>query len=433
MEELEKPTKRKDQIRHDEEVAQRLQAQMQVELEEEDRLVRQREEEANISSWDNVQAMIDVDYQMAQQMQAEEQEKLSIEEKSKFIVDWKILKEGKITYFQIIRADESSKRYSAFIQMLKRFDREDLETLWKLVKAKHGSTRPEEGYKRVLWGDLKTMFEPHVEDTDLNSSDEQPEFIIVDDHYVLNEHDDSESVKDIRIAEDQVSTIIEPVSNVESSPTIISPSTEVFINPPVPQDRWSKEKHIELVNIFGEPQAGVTTRSRIRYSKAASTHECLYVNFLSEIEPKKLIEALEEEGWIIAMQEELNQFERNKVWNLVLIPHGKTIIETKWIWKNTMDEHGVIVKNKARLERISKKRTKNEAKTTKPDTEWKSVEKDKVKSKPKFEKVNPDKPEAKKSRKTSLGTKLVKSLTCFKEEKKDNSEKGLILATIGKS
>ncbi|GJZ17917.1 hypothetical protein Tco_0554040 [Tanacetum coccineum] len=45
--------------------------------------------------------------------------------------------------------------------------------------------------------------------------------------------------------------------------------------------------------------------------------------------------------------------------------------------------------NSARLERISKKRTKNKAKTTKPDTEWKSVEKDKVKSKPKFEKVNP--------------------------------------------
>ncbi|GJU15574.1 hypothetical protein Tco_1143540 [Tanacetum coccineum] len=48
--------------------------------------------------------------------------------------------------------------------MLKSFDREDLETLWKLVKAKHGYTRPEEGYERVLWGDLKTMFEHHVED-----------------------------------------------------------------------------------------------------------------------------------------------------------------------------------------------------------------------------------------------------------------------------
>ncbi|GJU56405.1 hypothetical protein Tco_1230119 [Tanacetum coccineum] len=66
------------------------------------------------------------------------------------IVDYKILKQGKISYYQIIRADGSSKRYSAFIQMLRSFDREDLETLWKLVKAKHGYTRPEEGYKRVL-------------------------------------------------------------------------------------------------------------------------------------------------------------------------------------------------------------------------------------------------------------------------------------------
>ncbi|GKE77519.1 hypothetical protein Tco_1543639, partial [Tanacetum coccineum] len=62
------------------------------------------------------------------------------------------------------KAYGSSKRYSAFIQILKSIDREDLETLWKLVKAKHGYTRPEEGYERVLWGDLKTMFEQHVED-----------------------------------------------------------------------------------------------------------------------------------------------------------------------------------------------------------------------------------------------------------------------------
>nr|GEZ04369.1 hypothetical protein [Tanacetum cinerariifolium] len=57
----------------------------------------------------------------------------------------------------------------------------------------------------------------------------------------------------------------------------------------------------------------ITTRSRIRDSDAASAFECIYVNFLSEMEPKKLIEALEEKGWIIAMQEELNLFERNKV------------------------------------------------------------------------------------------------------------------------
>ncbi|GKB95538.1 hypothetical protein Tco_0981675, partial [Tanacetum coccineum] len=44
------------------------------------------------------------------------------------------------------------------------FDREDLETLWKLIKAKYGSTRTVEDLDLILWGDLKIMFEPHVED-----------------------------------------------------------------------------------------------------------------------------------------------------------------------------------------------------------------------------------------------------------------------------
>ncbi|GKE00251.1 hypothetical protein Tco_1388234, partial [Tanacetum coccineum] len=66
MEEPEKPTKRKEQIRLDEEFSLKLQA--EEEEEEEERLARekaQREEEANIASWDSVQAMIDADYQMA--------------------------------------------------------------------------------------------------------------------------------------------------------------------------------------------------------------------------------------------------------------------------------------------------------------------------------------------------------------------------------
>ncbi|GKD88479.1 hypothetical protein Tco_1363986, partial [Tanacetum coccineum] len=64
--------------------------------------------------------------------------------KSPIIVDWKIIKEGKMGYFQIIRADGSSRRYLLMIRMLQNIDREDLETLWKLVKAKHRNTRPEE-------------------------------------------------------------------------------------------------------------------------------------------------------------------------------------------------------------------------------------------------------------------------------------------------
>nr|GEU65803.1 retrovirus-related Pol polyprotein from transposon TNT 1-94 [Tanacetum cinerariifolium] len=101
---------------------------------------------------------------------------------------------------------------------------------------------------------------------------------------------------------------------------------ELILRTPVPQDRWSREKHIKLVNIIGKPLAGITTRSRIRDSDAASASKCLYVNFLSEMEPKKLIEAIEEEE-----------------------EKGKTIIGTKSIWKNKMDDNRIVIKNKARL------------------------------------------------------------------------------------
>nr|GEZ46926.1 hypothetical protein [Tanacetum cinerariifolium] len=84
-------------------------------------------------------------------------------------------------------------------------------------------------------------------------------------------------------------------SDVQPTP-ILSPSAEGTLQHPIPQDRWLREKHIKLVNIIGEPIAGITTKSDVRDSKAASAHECLYVDFLSKMEPKKIIEALEEEG-----------------------------------------------------------------------------------------------------------------------------------------
>ncbi|GJT57712.1 hypothetical protein Tco_0992766 [Tanacetum coccineum] len=78
------------------------------------------------------------------------------------IIDYKLHKEGMLVHYQLIRADGSSKRYSSMIRMLQDIDREDLETLWKLVKTKHGDTRPEDEHERVLLGDLKVMFEPDI-------------------------------------------------------------------------------------------------------------------------------------------------------------------------------------------------------------------------------------------------------------------------------
>ncbi|GJW30421.1 hypothetical protein Tco_0047296 [Tanacetum coccineum] len=287
MVEPEVPLKKKDQVALDEEMARNLEAQLQAELIEEERLVRQKEEEANIAlieSWDNTQAMMEADFELAQRLQAEEQGEITIEERSRLfvelmnrrkkhfaklraeeirrkpptkaqkrnqmstylknmagykhsqlksksydeiqklfdkemkrvntfvdmnsevvkgnkhvevkkddqeeaemkrhieivkddevaidaiplatkppvIVEYQIDKDGRMGYFKLIRADGSSKRYSSMIKMLQGIDREDLETLWKLVKAKHGNTRPEEDYERVLWGDLKVMFEPDI-------------------------------------------------------------------------------------------------------------------------------------------------------------------------------------------------------------------------------------------------------------------------------
>ncbi|GJZ72438.1 hypothetical protein Tco_0636289 [Tanacetum coccineum] len=123
--------------------------------------------------------------------------------------------------------------------------------------------------------------------------------------HTIHELDHAESANILESAEPQDNVLSESISDDQPAPVIL-PSTKVILQNPAPQDRWSRDKHIELVNIIGEPLAGITTRSTIRDSNVASTHECLYVNFLSEIKPTKLIEALEEEVWVIAMQEELN-------------------------------------------------------------------------------------------------------------------------------
>ncbi|GKF88042.1 putative ribonuclease H-like domain-containing protein, partial [Tanacetum coccineum] len=78
-------------------------------------------------------------------------------------------------------------------------------------------------------------------------------------------------------------------------------------------------------------------------------HHCLFACFLSQHEPKKISEALEDESWVDAMQEELLQFEIQKVWILVDLPYGKKAIGTKWVYRNKKDERGVGVRNKARL------------------------------------------------------------------------------------
>jgi len=70
--------------------------------------------------------------------------------------------------------------------------------------------------------------------------------------------------------------------------------------------------------------------------------------FISKTEPKIIQKALSDNHWISVMQEELNQFSRNDVWSLVSKTNKMNVIGTKWVFKNKMDEQGIIVRNKSR-------------------------------------------------------------------------------------
>ncbi|GJX11304.1 retrovirus-related pol polyprotein from transposon TNT 1-94 [Tanacetum coccineum] len=70
---------------------------------------------------------------------------------------------------------------------------------------------------------------------------------------------------------------------------------------------------------------------------------------VSTAEPKNIKEAMADSAWIEAMQEELHQFDRLQVWELVDKPFGKNVIKLKWLWKNKKDEDQTVIRNKARL------------------------------------------------------------------------------------
>ena len=70
---------------------------------------------------------------------------------------------------------------------------------------------------------------------------------------------------------------------------------------------------------------------------------------MSHIEPKKIDEALRDVDWVNAVHEELNNFKRNQVWELVENPSDHNVIRTRWVFQNKQDQDGIVVRNKARL------------------------------------------------------------------------------------
>nr|GEW30256.1 hypothetical protein [Tanacetum cinerariifolium] len=113
---------------------------------------------------------------------------------------------------------------------------------------------------------------------------------------------------------------------------------ESFVNvSPIPQSRIHSIHPI--TQILRDPTSAVQTRSKV--NKISGVH--------AFIKPKKISQALKDESWVDAMQEELLQFKTQQVLILVDLPFRKRVIGTKWVYRNKKYERGVIVRNKTRL------------------------------------------------------------------------------------
>ncbi|GJR60201.1 retrovirus-related pol polyprotein from transposon TNT 1-94 [Tanacetum coccineum] len=108
----------------------------------------------------------------------------------------------------------------------------------------------------------------------------------------------------------------------------------------------------EIVNIKeskNHPLDQVIGNLNQRTLRSQAQNHSNFFCVISTIEPKNINEALKDESWIVAIQEELNQFVANDVWELVPLPISQSVIEIKWVFKNKLDENGIVSQNKARL------------------------------------------------------------------------------------
>ncbi|GKE13988.1 retrovirus-related pol polyprotein from transposon TNT 1-94 [Tanacetum coccineum] len=143
------------------------------------------------------------------------------------------------------------------------------------------------------------------------------------------------------------------ISSLEDDDLIKEEAIEVSKTRPLGNDLEDKSlTNNEIINIKeskSHPLENVIGNLNQRTLRSQAQDKSNFFCFLSTIEPKNINEALKDESWVIAMQEESNQFISNDVWELVPNLKDMTIIGTKWVFRNKLDENGVVSRNKARL------------------------------------------------------------------------------------
>nr|GFA04336.1 hypothetical protein [Tanacetum cinerariifolium] len=132
--------------------------------------------------------------------------------------------------------------------------------------------------------------------------------------------------------------------SVVSSTQYVDPSNMHTFYQPYPHDyQWTKDRPLEQV--IRKCSRPILTRNQLK----TDGDMCIYTLTVSILEPKTVKEALIDPAWIEFMQEELHQFIRLDVWELVPSPDGIKALTLKWLFKNKHDEENTVIRNKTRL------------------------------------------------------------------------------------
>nr|GEV06461.1 retrotransposon protein, putative, Ty1-copia subclass [Tanacetum cinerariifolium] len=161
----------------------------------------------------------------------------------------------------------------------------------------------------------------------------------------INVEEDIHNIKVAHMGNDPLFGVPIPEVTSTQSLSTVSPHTLVQPDHQIPQhnSKWTKDQPLD--NIIGQLSRPVSIRLQLHEQALF----CYYDAFLTSMEPKMYKDALTQSCWIEAMQEELNEFKRLEVWELVPRPHKVMVINLKWIYKVKLDELGGILKNKAHL------------------------------------------------------------------------------------
>ncbi|GJV52299.1 retrovirus-related pol polyprotein from transposon TNT 1-94 [Tanacetum coccineum] len=134
----------------------------------------------------------------------------------------------------------------------------------------------------------------------------------------------------------------------DEGPHIVSTSikqTPPQLNDIADEPHQEDNAELEGVAFINQFVLLLMTRSKL----ATDVKMCAFELTVSLVEPSKIKVAMENPSWIEAMHDELHQFQRLHVWELVKRPVGRNIIGVKWIWKNKTDAKNIVIYNKARL------------------------------------------------------------------------------------